>query len=1147
MDADLAGQTESIIPSEAYSAPDQPYPGLRPFRENEQRLFFGRDRQIKEILQRLERSSFAVVIGGSGSGKSSIVNAGVIPSLRKKQLRGRGDFWLTARFSPLDRPLESLAGALAELIEPKPGQTLQDIIAEIQQTLLETNSIAGFLDRYRNHLKLEEGQAPESRENANLLIVCDQFEEIFRDQNRENPETRQLVDLIVEAFRNRAEYPQLYVMIGMRSEDLHRCALYIDLPNVINQASFLTRRLDDDEIASAIIEPMRLVLRLRGIRPARFKPIEVDPWPFDVGLLRRLYKAVSSLSYNPDHLPLLQHLLSVLWRHVEAKYVIDGDKTGNGTTAASIAITPDDLAAALGFSSIDEVDAYARRNKLPDSWILERALDHAAEGVMPSQERLRRITEIMFRLLAQVDDQGIYSRRWTTRQEIADVAGTQIVAKPRGGRGLWQPLWGRARVADDDRPATDAEIEEVIRAFTSTYPFLHVLDGRKGNIDVSHEAFIRNWKTFRNWLQDERILASGFGAVRAAYERWLAKARDPHRRWFVGLRAMFGARLRSEELYEVRGWWNERRNSLPWAQRYAQGAHSEDADSRTDQPAQIGADEKLGGWRDWWHEWRLGTGQAKRYAAAGASRALQSDQPQQGRIDERMLRRLRRYHRQSFAATYFIVALPYVMALLTFIAAGWAVASKMQAASSDTQLAAFKPYLFADAVHTSLTKGQSTVDKDKDGEGTKTGAFQTATALEILQSPPRTGLVGWLGGLLSNEADRGAIYSVASERADKAARAAMGFAIWPEPVVSPELSATPGRPASGPQSVSEACQNETRQILLKQAGPDQAGVDIESIEVTGAPQAPAPLEPPGGKRLMMVRSPDYALNFFLMSEDGKCHIERLATVTIPANSQIETDPELRLVVANEKRGKQYDKTWLYRMDWIRKCKSNEIESPCDVAFTLDIAWSVHDNGPYRVVDSSHVIAANEMRYELRRDYGPMLLSRQEAAKFVAPKASASDVGSGGSMQRAVCDRSGPYVAVLTTDEGKPQNGGRQFDVLRIFHQEKEKQCAGYASERTIMSYDLQDYSIVNLAFPEESRTEAGGVPDNIYLRGREDGVVYSLVWNPKKIKAMLCEIVRKQNGDRVPPMTPENRYLSPKMKEALSAREDYMPSEICKG
>ena len=70
-----------------------------------------------------------------------------------------------------------------------------------------------------------------------------------------------------------------------------------------------------------------------------------------------------------------------------------------------------------------------------------------------------------------------------------------------------------------------------------------------------------------------------------------------------------------------------------------------------------------------------------------------------------------------------------------------------------------------------------------------------------------------------------------------------------------------------------------------------------------------------------------------------------------------------------------------------------------------------------------------------------------------------------------------------------------------------------------MSYDLQDYSIVNLAFPEEFRP-AGGVQDNIYLQGQEDGVVYSLVWNPTKIKAMLCDIVRKQNGDRIPQMSP---------------------------
>ena len=85
------------------------------------------------------------------------------------------------------------------------------------------------------------------------------------------------------------------------------------------------------------------------------------------------------------------------------------------------------------------------------------------------------------------------------------------------------------------------------------------------------------------------------------------------------------------------------------------------------------------------------------------------------------------------------------------------------------------------------------------------------------------------------------------------------------------------------------------------------------------------------------------------------------------------------------RGDRYDKTWLYRMDWIRRCKGDEIESPCNVEFDVAADFSIHGNGPYRVVDSSHV-AANETQYELRRDYKPTLLSRQEAATFVAPKA-----------------------------------------------------------------------------------------------------------------------------------------------------------------
>ena len=225
---------------------------------------------------------------------------------------------------------------------------------------------------------------------------------------------------------------------------------------------------------------------------------------------------------------------------------------------------------------------------------------------------------------------------------------------------------------------------------------------------------------------------------------------------------------------------------------------------------------------------------------------------------------------------------------------------------------------------------------------------------------------------------------------------------------------------------------------------------------------------------MMVRSPPSALNFFLMSEDGKCHVEPLASSSPSRRTaKIEIDPDLRLIAVNEMRRRRgMTRPGCIACDWIRQCKGNEIESPCNVEFHADVDWSIHGNGPYRVVDSSHV-AAHETQYELRRDYKPTLLSRQEAAKFVAPKATASDGGSGDATQRPFASGAGPYVAVLTTDEGKPQKGGRQFDVLRIFHRKERKTVPrSMRVSARIMSYDLQDYSIVNLAFPKEFSRQA---------------------------------------------------------------------------
>ena len=67
-----------------------PYPGLRPFEADEYEFFFGRDKQIEEILERLATRSFVAILGGSGSGKSSLIRAGVIPALRRGAQTRRG-------------------------------------------------------------------------------------------------------------------------------------------------------------------------------------------------------------------------------------------------------------------------------------------------------------------------------------------------------------------------------------------------------------------------------------------------------------------------------------------------------------------------------------------------------------------------------------------------------------------------------------------------------------------------------------------------------------------------------------------------------------------------------------------------------------------------------------------------------------------------------------------------------------------------------------------------------------------------------------------------------------------------------------------------------------------------------------------------
>src|SRR6201990_1852268 len=115
-----------------------PSPGLRPFETDEYRLFFGREGQSDELISRLGRARFLAVVGTSGSGKSSLVRAGLLPAIRGGMMAGVGSGWRIAVMRPGGDPVGNLARALAaeDVLEEAGGGLAQaEAEAVVEATL----------------------------------------------------------------------------------------------------------------------------------------------------------------------------------------------------------------------------------------------------------------------------------------------------------------------------------------------------------------------------------------------------------------------------------------------------------------------------------------------------------------------------------------------------------------------------------------------------------------------------------------------------------------------------------------------------------------------------------------------------------------------------------------------------------------------------------------------------------------------------------------------------------------------------------------------------------------------------------------------------------------------------------------------------
>jgi len=261
-----------------------PFPGLRPFGQEEDYLFFGRDEQIAEVVKRLRENRFLAVVGTSGSGKSSLIRAGVIPSLHRGAMTSTGSRWEVVYTRPGGSPIENLARSLAQSdLYEKDRYDQNDDFARIFLSL--NRSRAGLIEAVRQS---------ELGAGTNVLLIIDQFEELFRYRKQDEESLTIATDFVgnlLEATSN--PNSNIFVVITMRSDFLGDCSLFAGLAEAVNRGEYLIPRLNRDELQSAIVGPIQVAGALISNR-----------------LVQKLLNCVSG---NQDQLPILQHALMRTW------------------------------------------------------------------------------------------------------------------------------------------------------------------------------------------------------------------------------------------------------------------------------------------------------------------------------------------------------------------------------------------------------------------------------------------------------------------------------------------------------------------------------------------------------------------------------------------------------------------------------------------------------------------------------------------------------------------------------------------------------------------------------------------------------------------------------------------------------------------
>lgn len=283
------------------SPPANPYKGLAAYQEADAADFFGREALAEKLAQRLATTRFLAVVGPSGSGKSSVVMAGLLPLLRSGTLPG-SEHWFIAKMVPGSAPLQELGQALWPIAVDPPPNLLDPL----------SRDTGGLLRTVRRILPSTAG--------AQLLLIIDQFEELFT-QVEDEQERQFFVESLLAALD--APDSPLRVLVTLR-------------------ADFYDRPLQIEALAGLFQNNTELVLPLQRVELARAisKPVHHAGVQFEEGVVPTI---VADAAGQPGALPLLQYALTELFARQDSGVITNLDYASIGGVAGALSKRADAL------------------------------------------------------------------------------------------------------------------------------------------------------------------------------------------------------------------------------------------------------------------------------------------------------------------------------------------------------------------------------------------------------------------------------------------------------------------------------------------------------------------------------------------------------------------------------------------------------------------------------------------------------------------------------------------------------------------------------------------------------------------------------------------------------------------------------------